>query len=98
MSGTPWWFSGGEEPDAPPRARLDLSSFTAGAQQLLELARTTLLAPHAGHADPAEHPECVVCRTSLAVGDLRMARPTAPGAIAWIELDPPQPGAPDGAP
>lgn len=86
---TPWWFSGEPEEQAEPRRTTDFAALAAGAQQLVEFARAALLAPHAGHVDPAEHPECLLCRASAAFGDRAASgRPTAPArAITWIPIE-----------
>jgi hypothetical protein len=104
-TGAPWWFSGdasGDRPsdDAGDRATrgrfdipgLDLAGLASGAQQLVELARQALLAPHAGHEDPRAHPDCVICRTMAAVGEVRTGTDTAErvSGIAWIALEPPR--------
>lgn len=83
------------EPTGRPRfdiPGLDIAGLASGAQQLVELARQALLAPHAGHADPREHPECMVCRTMTALGEARTTPGrTAPApVIEWIPLEPPQ--------
>lgn len=71
---------------------LDIAGLASGAQQLVDLARQALLAPHAGHADPREHPECMVCRTMTAFGEARMTtgRSAPAPVIEWIALEPPQ--------
>ena len=104
---TPWWYSGAApqegahraegspepaEPDRETRARFDLAGLASGAQQLVDLARQALLAPHAGHEDPRDHPECMLCRTMSALGEVRAGpERAAPGpGVEWIALEPPQ--------
>jgi hypothetical protein len=65
------------------------------------------MAPHAEHADPAEHPDCMVCRTVTLVGDpiglmTTGQRPaqgpgpeTAPDDLDAPDLDAPDADAPD---
>ena len=104
-AGTPWWYSGDPaseraadaSDDRPGRGRfdvpgLDLAGLASGAQQLVELARQALLAPHAGHDDPRAHPDCMICRTMAALGEVRVGAdaPTRATAIEWITLEPPQ--------
>jgi hypothetical protein len=36
----------------------------------VDWAAERVIAPHSDHLDPREHPECVVCRTLVVVGDL----------------------------
>lgn len=66
---TPWWFSGDEATREQERPAFDFSALGATAQALFDLARNVLVAPHATHADPAEHPDCLLCRASSVVGD-----------------------------
>lgn len=104
---TPWWYSGAtpqdgaEGSDGPfesadrdhaGRPRFDFAALATGAQQLVDLARQTLLAPHAGHDDPRDHPDCMVCRTMAALGEVRVApeRSAPVAGIEWIPLEPPQ--------
>ena len=79
----PWWYSGGDadvpdDPQAPPEAEpeptppnagMDWSMLMMGAAKMVDWATERVMAPHAEHEDPAEHPQCVVCRTILLVGD-----------------------------
>ncbi len=88
----PWWFTGSTDDTAPAGGRgggPDLSSLAAGAMQLVELARSALLAPHAGHADPAEHPDCLLCRATLAFSERSPQAGPRPDreAIVWLELE-----------
>ena len=53
------------EQDTP----LDWTALALGAQRLVDWAAERLLTPHAEHADPREHPTCVVCRTQLLLGE-----------------------------
>lgn len=105
--GVPWWYSGGGDDPGPDTSdasgarrgsslpRFDLGGLASGAQQLVDFARQALLAPHAGHEDPRDHPDCMICRTMTAVGDVRGATSMRSGApdrpgIQWITLDPPR--------
>ncbi|MDP1876099.1 MAG: hypothetical protein Q8M17_00870 [Actinomycetota bacterium] len=97
MTKGPWWYSGDEEPVEPTRDSLDWSALAAGAQRLVEWATERVVAPHAEHDDPREHPDCVMCRALALMADrpgtastTRSA--TAPDGIAWIPIlgeDPP---------
>ncbi|MCX6432924.1 MAG: hypothetical protein NTX29_09070 [Actinobacteria bacterium] len=103
----PWWYSGddgaepavGEAPAPAPAtestagASMDWSSLMAGAQRMVDWATEKVMAPHADHADPAAHPECMVCRTLLLVGESGPAPSGAPDApatsaepIRWIPI------------
>lgn len=75
--GAPWWFSGDEpdEPDEPKASTgpsvpgLDWTALASGAQRLVDWATERVMAPHAEHDDPRAHPQCVVCRTMLLIGE-----------------------------
>lgn len=41
---------------------LDAQGLVSGVGQALTWARETVVTPHAAHTDPAQHPECVICR------------------------------------
>jgi len=78
MNGTPWWFSGGEDsegspgPDASsgqPRIGADWGTLLSGAQRVIDWATETVMAPHAEHDIPREHPECVICRGLSLIGE-----------------------------
>ena len=56
-----------------------------GAQRVVEWATERVMAPHAEHQDPADHPECVVCRTMVVLGEPGVA-PVEP------EQEQPDPG------
>ena len=90
--GTPWWYSGGasegsddSEPekkgDGPSLPNLDWTALASGAQRLVDWATEKVMAPHADHSDPREHPQCPVCRTMLLIGE-RPATPTDDAAAA----------------
>ena len=62
--------SAGPEPAAPADAApVDWMGLLTGAARMVDWATTAVMAPHAEHADPADHPQCLVCRTILLVGD-----------------------------
>jgi hypothetical protein len=108
MSGggrAPWWYSGDEEPAGEPEGAtsgpsdagptpggLDWSTLIAGAQRMVDWATDRVMAPHAEHEDPAAHPDCVVCRTIVLVGDSGSgpaepaAPPTSAPSITWIPV------------
>ena len=82
------------------------------ASTLVEWATDRVMAPHAEHANPAEHPQCLICRASRMLGAAtESASSSAPGspvatersagAITWIPIsdDPSDPTPPllDGA-
>ena len=82
---TPWWYSGDESTDqagpsssqssesaadsSPESSGTDWMSLLGGAQRLVDWAAERVMAPHAGHANPAEHPDCLVCKSMLLVGE-----------------------------
>ena len=55
--------------DGESAAGMDWTLLVAGAQRMVDWATERVMAPHAEHGDPAEHPQCVVCRTIVLVGD-----------------------------
>jgi hypothetical protein len=81
---------------------MDWTALVAGAARMVDWATSTVMAPHAEHVDPAEHPQCVVCRTILLVGDpvglgtarpddgpipsADQAEPSGPEPITWIPI------------
>lgn len=77
----PWWYSGDDEPGTTEPAAeptgepgqsqpgLDWTVLAAGAQRLVDWATERVVAPHAEHDDPREHPQCVVCRAMVVIGD-----------------------------
>lgn len=82
---TPWWYSGddGPEPEPGPEPKpesegtaMDWGALLSGAARMVDWATSTVMAPHAEHGDPAEHPQCVVCRTITLVGDPSGLLPT----------------------
>lgn len=48
---------------------VDWTALVAGAARMVDWATERVMAPHADHTDPAEHPECMVCRTVTLIGD-----------------------------
>jgi hypothetical protein len=97
---SPWWYSGEEEEGPPtepgsreeaepdddtsPASALDWGALLTGAARMVDWATSAVMAPHAEHVDPADHPQCVVCRTITLVGDptglLPRPAPTADSA------------------
>ena len=78
MTANPWWFSGNDsDPPAPDEPQptdaglpnVDWTAITSGAQRLLDWATERVMAPHADHADPHDHPQCLVCRTLVLLAD-----------------------------
>jgi hypothetical protein len=45
---------------------------------MVDWATEKVMAPHAEHVDPRQHPQCVVCRTMVLLGEV----PTSPGDAA----------------
>ena len=97
---TPWWFSGdsaagestsGDASNSSGSADsgMSLGSLIAGAQQLFDWASELVLAPHADHSDPREHPDCLVCKGTALVQGVR-SEPSAPRVareISWIPVE-----------
>ena len=97
---TPWWFSGDSSAGEPPAgdaagspgpadSGMSLGSLITGAQQLFDWASELVLAPHADHADPREHPDCLVCKGTALVQGVRSQPTTARVAreISWIPVE-----------
>jgi hypothetical protein len=59
---------------------VDWTALVVGAQRVVEWATERVMAPHADHADPSDHPECVVCRTMVVLGEPGSAPPPPTGA------------------
>lgn len=91
---SPWWFSEGESEskgfDLGAKG-FDLGGLASGAHQVLEWARESLITTHQGHVNPADYPQCFMCRAVLllhpATGTEMV---TEEEGFAWIELDPPR--------
>ena len=59
-----------DEPEAEEGTpSMDWMALVAGAARMVDWATERVMAPHAEHVDPAEHPDCMVCRTVTLVGD-----------------------------
>ena len=85
----PWWFSG----DAQEGRPFDLSGLATGAQFVVDWARESLLTTHQTHIDPADHPQCLMCRAMELFGSTPDQAPEPPDegeALTWIDLDPPR--------
>lgn len=84
-------YSAESSSDEPSSAEsgMTLGSLLAGAQQLFDWASELVLAPHADHADPREHPECLVCKGTALVQGVRSAPPTERPAreITWTRVE-----------
>ena len=104
-AGDPWWFSGtapdreSEDPsEQSTRGGFSLSFLASGAQQLVDMAKQAIHVPHADHDDPSEHGECIMCRGSLALDEVRgrsnagnangRGSESRTGGVRWIDLDP----------
>lgn len=75
--------SGGDEQPAA----IDWSALITGAARMVDWATSTVMAPHAEHVDPEQHPDCVVCRTLTLVGDPTpppVEGPAPAEPITWI--------------
>lgn len=88
---------GTDDTDGEAAPGMDWTLLVAGAQRMVDWATERVMAPHAEHGDPAEHPQCVVCRTLVLVGDSSGMAPTDPDEgveetggepepIAWIPI------------
>jgi hypothetical protein len=57
---------------------MDWTALVAGAARMVDWATERVMAPHAEHSDPAEHPDCMVCRTVTLIGDPVGLMPSGP--------------------
>ncbi len=75
----PWWLS---DPGPAP----GWTGLVTQAQRVLSWVSTyaneQILAPHATHDTPGEHPDCALCQ---ATGLLATPAPTAREEIAWVD-------------
>jgi hypothetical protein len=62
---------------AGSRLGADWGALLSGAQRVVDWATETVMAPHSEHADPREHPQCLICRTLALLGENGPAAPTA---------------------
>jgi hypothetical protein len=78
----PWWYSGSPDDGGSTGSRdeanaeagdasegVDWMAMLSGAARMVDWARGAVLDPHGEHRDPAEHPDCMICRTIVVVGD-----------------------------
>jgi hypothetical protein len=77
---------------------MDWTALVAGAARMVDWATERVMAPHAEHTDPAEHPDCMVCRTVTLIGDpvglmTGGQRPSPDGTDAAGDVDAPLPDA-----
>lgn len=94
----PWWYSGddvplgGREPeggaaqressDGGSRAGLDWMGLLSGAARMVDWAASAVVEPHAEHRDPADHQDCMICRTLVLLQDRTgMTPPTSTSPV-----------------
>ena len=105
MSGpveNPWWYSGDEpeesggeqaaEASGGAPASLDWQGLLSGAARMVDWAASAVVEPHGDHRDPADHPDCLVCRTLVLVQDRTGL--TAPTPRSPVASEPPAPAEP----
>ena len=66
------------EPGDDDAVPIDWTAMLSGAMRMMDWDTSAVMAPHAEHEDPAEHPQCVVCRGILLMGGQR----TVPAAAS----------------
>lgn len=104
---TPWWYSGeegaaesgGPSQDGPPGqddsgtgSGVDWLGLLASATRMVDWAAGAVVEPHSAHTEPADHPDCLVCRTLALVQDrtgMTSPRPDQP-----VPAEPPRPASP----
>lgn len=104
----PWWYSGDEPDDssgdgagstsgdgaenASGSSILDWQGLLSGAARMVDWAASAVVEPHGEHRDPAEHPDCLICRTLAVVQDRTgMAMPTPQSPVAPERVPPAEP-------
>lgn len=91
MNGQPWWFSAHETPDEPRTSGggVDFGALATGASQIVEWARSLIVAPHADHVDPRDHPQCLICQAMRVMGAPSDASsvPPPPRHVEWIDVE-----------
>lgn len=87
----PWWFSGDEVADDArrPSGGVDFGALAAGASQVVDWARSLIVAPHAEHLDPRDHPQCVICQATRFMGVVSdpSSAPSPRPEVEWIDVD-----------
>ena len=95
----PWWYSGSSNepppessssPDQPTGGTPSLGDLVSMASTVVEWATDRVMAPHADHRDPADHPQCLICRATALLSPA-VAPPREPShepaRIMWIDID-----------
>ena len=99
----PWWYSGDDvqsgggegddgaaqrgSTDGGSRAGLDWMGMLSGAARMVDWAASAVVEPHGEHRDPAEHPDCMICRTLVLLQD--RTGMTMPTSTSPVPADPP---------
>lgn len=104
-SDTPWWYSGDEAADAATEPNEagesrdntgagsgDLLAWMSRAVGLVDWAAGAVVEPHADHREPADHPDCLICRTLAVVADRTGLTPPQPDQP--FTSPPPEPAEP----
>lgn len=60
-----------DEPPSGEGSGIEWTALLMGAQRMVDWATERVMAPHAEHDVPADHPQCVVCRTMVLIGEGR---------------------------
>ena len=91
MNGQPWWFSGDETTEHAPGSGggVDFGALATGASQVVEWARSLIVAPHAEHDDPREHPQCLICQATRLIGTPAdpSSEPSPSRRVQWIDVE-----------
>lgn len=91
MSQQPWWFSGDETSEGARASGggVDFGVLAMGASQVVEWARTLIVAPHAEHDDPREHPQCLICQATRIIGTPAdsSSEPSPSRRVQWIDVE-----------
>jgi hypothetical protein len=76
-----------EEGESNGGGARDWTALVVGAQRMVDWATERVMAPHAEHADPREHPDCVLCRTMTVLGDVGLRSPAPDPARDLLTAD-----------
>lgn len=83
----PWWLS--ENPQSDPSAKPAIPGWVSLLGSLGSVAgdwwAASGVGEHVNHGDPADHPDCIVCRT-MATLATTSSEPRALPATRWLPL------------
>ena len=68
---------------------MDFGALAMGASQVVDWARSLIVAPHADHVDPDDHPQCLICQATRIMGVVSDPSSVTPPqrAVEWIDVE-----------